>query len=93
VNGDSIHGTTYGPVQGIASLRTTAKANRVFVHVFEWPAAAQLELIGLDAKVIGAHLLATGQALRFRQDATKLQIDIASNAPDPNVSTIVLNTL
>jgi len=92
VNGDSIYGTTYGPVQGIASLRTTAKANRVFVHIFEWP-NAPLELTGLDAKVSAAHLLATGQALTFRQDATKLQIDVASKAPDPNVSTIVLNTL
>jgi hypothetical protein len=64
----------------------------VFVHVFDWP-SAPLEFTGLDAKVIAAHLLATGQPLTFRQDATKLQIDIASQAPDPNVSTIVLNTL
>jgi alpha-L-fucosidase len=92
VNGDSIYGTTYGPVQGDASLRTTAKANRVFVHVFDWP-SGPLELTGLDAKVIAAHLLATGQPLTFRQDATKLQLEIATKAPDPNVSTIVLNTL
>jgi alpha-L-fucosidase len=92
LNGDSIYGTTYGPLQGVASLRTTAKPNRVFVHVFDWPSAA-LEFTGLDAKVIAAHLLATGQPLTFRQDATKLQIDVASQAPDPNVSTIVLNTL
>jgi alpha-L-fucosidase len=92
LNGDSIYGTTYGPLQGVASLRTTAKPNRVFVHVFDWP-SAPLEFTGLDAKVIAAHLLATGQPLTFRQDATKLQIDVASQAPDPNVSTIVLNTL
>jgi hypothetical protein len=41
--------------------------------------------------VIAAHLLATGQPLTFRQEASKLQIDVASQAPDPNVSTIVLN--
>ena len=92
VNGDSIYGTTYGPVQGIASLRTTAKANRVFVHVFDWP-AAPLEITGLNAKVIGAHMLATGTALTFRQDASRVQIDVAVQAPDPNVSTVVLNTL
>ena len=28
VNGESIYGTTYGPVQGVASIRTTAKPNR-----------------------------------------------------------------
>src|SRR6201987_538947 len=76
VYGDSIYGTTYGPVQGIQSLRTTAKANRVFVHVFDWPSKL-LELSGLHAKVNTAHLLATGQPLTFRQDATKLEIDIA----------------
>jgi alpha-L-fucosidase len=92
VNGDSIYGTTYGPVQGMASLRTTAKGKRVYVHVLDWPSAT-LEINGLDAKVIAAHLLATGQSLTFRQDAGKLQIDVPGHAPDPNVSTIALNTL
>lgn len=92
MNGDSIYGTTYGPVQGIASLRTTAKANSVFVHVFDWP-AGPLEITGLNAHVMRAHMLSTGQTLTFRQDASKLQIDVAAQAPDPNVSTIVLNTL
>jgi hypothetical protein len=45
------------------------------------------------AKVIAAHLLAIGQSLTFRQQSGKLQIDVASRAPDPNVSTIALNTL
>ena len=92
VNGDSIYGTTFGPVQGNPSLRTTAKANRVFLHVFDWPSTL-LELSGLNAKVIAAHLLTTGQSLTFRQDATKLRIDVAGKPPDQNVSTIVLNTL
>jgi alpha-L-fucosidase len=92
VNGDSIYGTTYGPVQGMSSLRTTAKGKKVYVHVFDWPSAT-LEIKGLDAKVIAAHLLATGQSLTFRQDSGKLQVDVARRAPDPNVSTIALNTL
>jgi len=92
VNGDSIYGTTYGPLQGMASLRTTAKGKKVYVHVFDWPSGT-LEINGLDAKVIAAHLLATGQSVTFRQDSGKLQIDVASRAPDPNVTTIALNTL
>jgi hypothetical protein len=62
------------------------------VHVFDWPTGT-LEMNGLDAKVIAAHLLATGQSLTFRQDSGKLQIDVAKRAPDPNVTTIALNTL
>src|SRR5579864_2723059 len=64
VNGDSIYGTTYGPVQGIQSLRTTAKDNRVFVHVFDWP-SAPLAVGGVEAKVTSARVLATGQSLTF----------------------------
>jgi alpha-L-fucosidase len=92
VNGDSIYGTTYGPVQGMASARTTAKGKKVFVHVFNWPSSAFV-IEGLDAKVISAHLLATGQPLKFRQMEGKLQFDLPPQAPDPNVSTLAVNTL
>ena len=92
VNGESIYETTYGPVQGMASLRTTAKNKKVFIHVFDWPSSA-LDIDGLQAKVISAHLLTTGQALKFRQTVAKLQIDLPAHAPDPNVSTIAVNIL
>lgn len=92
VNGDSIYGTTYGPVQGVESLRTTAKGSRIFVHVFNWPASA-VELIGIDPKVLSAHLLATGQPLKFTQTEGKLRIDLPAQAPDANVSVIALRTL
>ena len=91
VNGESIYGTTYGPVQGASSLRTTAKTDKIFVHVLDWP-TAPLQITGVQRKVIGAHLLATGQSLLFRQDSTKLEIALPSHVPDPNVTTIVLNT-
>jgi alpha-L-fucosidase len=92
VNGESIYETTYGPVQGMASVRTTAKNKKVFIHVFDWPSSA-LDVDGLQAKVISAHLLTTGQALKFRQTEAKLQIDLPAHAPDPNVSTIAVNIL
>ena len=92
VNGESIYGTTYGPIQGMASLRTTAKGGRIYVHVFDWPSTS-LEITGLDPKVISARLLATGQSLKFRQEEGKLQIDLPAHAPDPNVSVIALRTL
>ena len=92
VNGESIYGTTYGPVQRMASARTTAKGKKVFIHVFDWPSSV-LEVNGLEAKVISARLLANGQPLRFRQTEGKLQIDLPSQPPDPNVSVIALRTL
>lgn len=92
VNGESIYETTYGPVQGMASVRTTAKDKKVFFHLFDWPNPA-LDVDGLQAKVISAHLLTTGQALKFRQTEATLQINLPAHAPDPNVSTIAVNIL
>jgi alpha-L-fucosidase len=87
VNGDSIYGTTYGSIQGVPSIRVTAKEEKIFVHVFEWPTAS-LEINGLQAKVLSAYLLADGRPLKIRQSEGKLQIDLPSEAPDPNVSVI-----
>jgi alpha-L-fucosidase len=92
INGDSIYGTTYGPVQGVSSIRTTTKREMIFVHVFDWPTAA-LELNGLEAKVISAHMLADGQPVKFQQSEGKLVIDVPSQAPDANVTVIALRTL
>ncbi len=92
VNGEAIYETTYGPVQGMPSFRTTAKGKSVFVHVFDWPSAA-LEVPGLEAKVISARLLAGGKPLTFRQTEGKLQIDVPAQAPDPDASVIALKTL
>jgi alpha-L-fucosidase len=89
INGDSIYGTTYGPIQGLPSLRATAKKSTVFIHVFEWP-SAPLEINGLHAKVLSAYLLASGRPLKVRQSDGKLQVDVPSEAPDPNVSVIAL---
>jgi alpha-L-fucosidase len=91
VNGDSIYGSTYGPVQGIASIRTTAKDNKIFVHVMEWSATA-LEISGIKPKVLSARLLATGQSLKFKQGDALLRLDLPSQMPDTNVTTIALMT-
>jgi alpha-L-fucosidase len=92
VNGESIYGTTYGPVQNMKSVRTTAKRGRLFLHIFDWP-SSPLEISGLDTKVMSAHLLAGGQSLRFRQTERRLQIDLPQQPPDPNVTVIAVRTL
>jgi alpha-L-fucosidase len=92
LNGDSIYGTTFGPVQGVADLRTTANDKSIYVHIFNWPAHAACEITGIDARVMSARLLSNGKPLTFRQTEGKLQIDIPEQAPDPNVSVIALKT-
>jgi alpha-L-fucosidase len=92
VNGESIYGTSYGPIQGLTAIRTTMKRETIFVHVFDWPSTA-LEVPALSRKIISAHLLATGQSLKFRQSETGAQISLPAQAPDPNMSVIALRTL
>jgi alpha-L-fucosidase len=91
LNGDSIYGSTYGPVQGVAGLRTTASGKSIYVHIFDWPASV-CEIAGIEPRVLSARLLANGKQLTFRQTEGKLQIDIPAQAPDPNVSVIALKT-
>jgi alpha-L-fucosidase len=91
LNGDSIYGTTYGPVQGVAGLRTTANDKSIFVHVFDWPSGT-CEIAGIDERVMSARLLASGKPLTFRQSEGKLSIDIPAQAPDADVSVIALKT-
>ncbi len=92
VNGESIYGSTFGPVQGASAIRTTAKRSSIFVHVFDWPSTA-LDVPGLTGKVISARMLATGQSLKFRQSENSLQVDLPAHAPDTNASVIALRTL
>jgi alpha-L-fucosidase len=92
VNGDSIYGTTYGPVQGVSAFRTTAKRNSIFVHIFDWPSGL-LSVPDMKTKILSAHLLANGQPLNFRQSDSDLRLDLPAQAPDPHANVITLRTL
>ena len=90
LNGDSIYGTTYGPVQNVQGLRTTAGLKTIYIHLFDWTPPL-CEVSGIDAHVLSARLLANGTPLKFRQTEAKLEIELPASAPDPDVSVIALN--
>jgi alpha-L-fucosidase len=92
LNGESIYGTTYGPIQGEAAFRTTTKRNDVFVHVFDWP-SAPLQVKGIQPKVLSAQLLATGQPVPFEQTDAGVQLTLAAQAPGKHVNVVRLITL
>jgi alpha-L-fucosidase len=89
VNGVSIYGTTYGPLQNLPWGKTTARGSTIYVHVFDWP-KGRLELSGLRARVTQAVLVASGQALKFKQTGDVLSIKVPGAPPDPAVSVIAL---
>jgi len=78
-------------LQGIPGLRTTANQKSIYLHVIDWPASS-LSLSGFEARILSARLLADGKPLAFRQNERKVEIDLPSRAPDPNVSVIALYT-
>jgi alpha-L-fucosidase len=89
-NGDSIYGTTYGPVQNVPGLRTTAGPKTVYVHLLDWTPPL-CTVPGIDGRVLSARLLANGTPLKFRQTEAKIEIEIPPSAPDLDVSVIALN--
>ena len=89
VNGDSIYGTTYGPLQGLAFGRTTQKGKTVYLHVFDWP-GAKLQLDGLSPRVAAVTMLDGGKPLRFTQQAGRVEIELPAAAPDPVATVLAL---
>ncbi len=91
VNGDSIYGTSYGPLQELSFGRTTAKGKMVYLHVYDWPEQSILDVPGV-ARILRATLLADGRPLKFTQSAQSVSIDLPPRPPDPIASVIVLET-
>jgi len=88
VNGDSIYGTTYGPLQNLSFGKTTAKGDTVYLHVFDWPSAGTLHLSDFSGQVGAVSVLATGDKLQFKQETSGATINVPPAAPDPNDSVI-----
>ena len=92
VNGDSIYGTTYGPLQDIPFGKMTAKGKTLFLHVFDWPASGKLEIAGLEGRVSAARLLKGGERVGFDQAGGRLTLQVPPQAPDSHVSVIAIET-
>lgn len=91
VNGASIYGTTYGPLQSLPYGKTTAKGKTIFLHVFDWP-KGDLEVPGVPARVQQVRLIAGGRSLRFVQQGRQITIHVPKEAPDPYVSVLEITT-
>lgn len=68
VNGESIYGTTKCPLASLSfNGRCTAKGNRLYLEVFDWP-AGELAVSGLAASPTGAKALDGGERLKVSLD-------------------------
>jgi alpha-L-fucosidase len=91
VNGEAIYGTTYGPLQDLPYGRTTQKGSTVYLQIFDWP-NGPLEVKGLERHVFSATLLAERKALGFKQEGSRLTIQLPAKAPDANATVVTLET-
>jgi alpha-L-fucosidase len=91
VNAESIHGTTASPFERLPfDGRCTRKANRLYLHVFKWPASGTI-LLPASNRVERAWLLADPQTpLALKPGPRGTVISIPGSAPDPVASVIAV---
>ena len=93
VNGESIYGTTASPLGEVPWGRCTAKPGKLYLHVFDWPTNARLEVAGIENEAEKAYLLADRKRAELpirREDEDNLVVTVPSDAPDPVNTVIVL---
>ncbi|QEC43428.1 alpha-L-fucosidase [Pseudobacter ginsenosidimutans] len=94
VNSESIYGTAASalPLQNWGVI--TQKQQKLYLHVFNWPADKMLYLGGFKGQVSKAYLLsdASKKTLPFQQKNKQLRISLPVSAPDKTDAVIVLET-
>jgi len=85
----SIHGATYTPLQGQAWGQATRNGDRIYLHIFNWPADGKLIADSFPGQARTVSLFA-GQPLAFTQSGTRLEIMLPSQSPDPDLSVLTV---
>jgi alpha-L-fucosidase len=89
-NAESIHGASASPIGQPAWGRCTAKDQRLYLHVFDWPVDGSLLVEGLPAKVSRAVLLADGRALPFAAKDRSVTLTLPAKPGDAAHAVIAL---
>jgi alpha-L-fucosidase len=94
INGEAIYGTTASPFESQLSFgRATQKANRIYLHVFDWPVDGKLKVPRVGKPITTAYLLSAPKPhLKFVSGDDGVSLEIPSRAPDDIASVIVLET-
>jgi hypothetical protein len=84
INGPSIHGATYTPLHGESWGQATRNGDKVYLHIFEWPADGRLVVQPFSGQARSIRLL-TGEPLKYTQKERTLEIALPAESPDPDV--------
>ena len=92
VNGESIYGTTAGPLPLQNWGVSTLKGDKLYLHVFDWPADGRLYVGGLKGGAGKVYLLTdpAGALHTSAVDGKDLIIDVPRQAPDTANTVIVV---
>jgi len=92
VNGEAIYGTTASPYEKPDWGRYTAKADRLYAHIFDWPQNSKLSLPASERKIAKVYLLAdhNEQPLKISVAPTGTTLHLPAKAPDSTASVIVI---
>jgi alpha-L-fucosidase len=92
VNSESIYGTSASPIERPAWGRCTAKGDKLYLHVFEWPTDGELNVSLAKTKVRKAYLLADKKRKELPVDGNEetVTVSVPQEAPDAIDSVVVL---
>ncbi|HYC84374.1 MAG TPA: alpha-L-fucosidase, partial [Chryseosolibacter sp.] len=89
--GESIYGTSATPLAPQSWGTSTLKKDRLYLHVFDWPANGRLVVGGLKTGVSRAWIVGTKHVLPFRRiNELDVVIDVPAARPDPANTVIAL---
>jgi alpha-L-fucosidase len=92
-NGEAIYGTTAGPLQGLAGIRSTAKPETIYLHIFDWPPNGTITVPKLGKAVRAARVLGNPEAssLPVTEQPESLIVERPAQAPDTTDTVIALD--
>jgi alpha-L-fucosidase len=85
----SIYGAMYTPLQGQSWGQATRNGDKIYLHIFEWPADGKLVVEPFPGQVRTVSLFAGGR-LTFSQKGARLEIALQAQGPDPDVSVLTV---
>jgi alpha-L-fucosidase len=89
VNGESIYGVTASPFAYLSWGRATVKNNKLFLHVFDWPADGKIKL-PLQNSITNAYLLANKKSIVVKKESDHYVLQLPTQPLDKIATVIVI---
>ena len=90
-NAAAIYGSTYGPIQGETSFRTTERGNSIYVFAMD-SSAEDIRVEGLQKTVSKVQMVATGKPVAFSAAAGGIRIPDAKGLWSNGIPVIELRS-